>query len=870
MKRWIYCLSLSIGVVVPASAEFQLVDDFDRADMWYHGDGWETLTPGHWKIEERALRRRLENVGDGNPIQSFPWHWSTGGREIEPLSRGRKEGLLPMGMLWRRDWNLSGNYTIRAEFAVKAVSEGDAKGYFGICFGGESLYESGSFRGSKRGASSWMALWEEDGELSIVDHGAGGRKKGNKNPVSPQKVDAPKAGDTATIVLEVSGDEGGKASVTVRLSVGGKHWELQRDAVERALFTDGYFGLACFGDLDFEVTKVEIDRGKNKQAKIALNELHVCYPLGGTLKENDEKWTCKMIAMFRNPGKKVEIRVSDVPKPKSGWAAVPMAGSAKIVDNDFRRYTSAIEVTLPGNPGEKTFYYTVWKDGEDVTADPRPAPENEGYLRKKDYVGRLPKLAAPYRVCTLGGHALNGGGTTLEQSGTYQKNWVHGQPTEGAYKFFEDYDFQIVNWDDDVWYLELMFRPPSTDDAYRIINLTIANQTTRWQMMRHWNLINPGDHDYGMDDVKGPEQILVRQRDDLGQDSEYMRRNFNLVQHLSEGIETRTEDRNPKDWFQWKMPNRDFSIVSCESRLWRDSQDTSLWVKGGWGHVASVNGRTLETRNLLGEEQFAWLQEVIRTDTSPLILVTGINCMHPVFTGFLENPETGEKFHQDDRVAADYAGWAKAGTDRVLELFGERPGLLSVYGDIHLAGTVENKEQRLIESSCGPIGRGGSRGLLTTFGPDMKDIDGRDVKVHMLYHLQYDSPSLRKNEGPPHWNFLEKVFDPTAKDPRMEMRIRNIIDAPGKEPRGGGSIDRLASSTGRLPSSTLPKNLKVLPDADVNFSTLDGKPIRGTRSLSDGTLPVTNLVDVAPGTRVLMTARSGDTVDARVVETVGL
>ncbi len=872
----IYLLTLCGASTSPA-ADFDLVDDFDRPDMWYHGDGWETLTPGHWKLEGKALRRRLENTGDGNPITHFPWHWSTGGKEIEPLSKGRKEGLLPMGMIWRRDWELQGNYTIRAEFTVRALSPDDPQGFMGVCFGGESWYESRSFGGARPGASSWMALWREDGTFAVADHGrigsggkrgGGGKKQGQSGWRDLPEAEAPplKAGDKVAIEVEVTGSALNKADVFARLVRQGETVRLEVRDVDRSKFTNGNFGLACFGDLDFEVNRVEILPGENTAGANPINELHVCYPLGGTLKEVDGKWGCRMIGLFRNPGKKVEIRVADSPDPQGGWKQVPVAGSASIVDNDFRRYTAAIDVALPASPGLKTLYYTVWKDGVDVTKDPRPAKPSKGYLGKKDYVGRLPRLSTPYRVCTLGGHALVGGGTTLDRSATYQHNWVHGQPTENSYKYFEDYNFQIVNWDDDVWYLELMFPPPSTDDAYKIINITIANPTTRWQMMRHWNIINPGDHDYGMDDIKGPEQILVRQRDDLGQDPEYMRRNYNLVQHLTEGIETRTEDRNPKDWFQWKMPNRDFSLVLCESRLWRDSQDTNVWVRGGWGHTAGLNDRTLETRNLLGEEQFAWLTEVIRTDTAPLILVTGINCMHPVFTGQLMDEKLGDKWHQDDRVAADYAGWAKAGTDRVLELFGSRPGIISVYGDIHLACIVENRKQRVIESSCGPIGRGGSRGLKKDFGPEMTDFDGRPVKVHALYHAQYQAPDLRKREGPPHWNFLETVFYPHRKDPVTEMRIRNIIDPPSAEPRGGGFVNRPASKTGRVPACALPE-LKTLPDADVHFTTLDGKPIIGTRSLQNGTVQLQSLVDVAPGTKVVMTARRGDEVEAKVVVT---
>jgi len=31
-----------------------LADDFARADSLYHGDGWETINPGCWKIENHA------------------------------------------------------------------------------------------------------------------------------------------------------------------------------------------------------------------------------------------------------------------------------------------------------------------------------------------------------------------------------------------------------------------------------------------------------------------------------------------------------------------------------------------------------------------------------------------------------------------------------------------------------------------------------------------------------------------------------------------------------------------------------------------------------------------------------------------------
>ena len=95
--------------------------------------------------------------------------------------------------------------------------------------------------------------------------------------------------------------------------------------------------------------------------------------------------------------------------------------------------------------------------------------------------------------------------------------------------------------------------------------------------MRHWNVLNPGDHDYGMDDVKGPEQLAIRKQDGLGQDPAYMRRNFQIVHHLTTGAEEVDPWVNPKKWRAWKMPNRDFTLVVLDSRLWRSSQDVDIW-----------------------------------------------------------------------------------------------------------------------------------------------------------------------------------------------------------------------------------------------------------------------------------------------------
>jgi hypothetical protein len=347
-----------------------------------------------------------------------------------------------------------------------------------------------------------MALWRSDGRFGIYSHATDGPDPAERE--SEKESSSLRPGDKVNIELEVSGDDPEKATVTARFSAHSRTIAVQCLNVKRKEHTDGYFGVVGRGSLDFEVNRVRLVPLKNQPIQAPVNDLNVCYPLGDTLRKIDGFWQCTFIAMFRSDGKRAKIRVADSPEPQGGWKTEPVAGSAEIISNHFRLNTASIRVKLPHNPGEKTMYYTVWKDGSDVTADPRT-----GWLGKKDYIGRLPRLTAPYRLCGLGGHAITGP-ANMPETYKFGANWVRSQPTPDAYKHFEQYDFQILNWEDDVWYLELVFAPTSVDDAYKIINLTLGNPTTRWQMMRHWNTINPGDHDYGMNDLHGPEQYVVR------------------------------------------------------------------------------------------------------------------------------------------------------------------------------------------------------------------------------------------------------------------------------------------------------------------------------------------------------------------------
>ena len=96
-----------------------------------------------------------------------------------------------------------------------------------------------------------------------------------------------------------------------------------------------------------------------------------------------------------------------------------------------------------------------------------------------------------------------------------------------------------------------------------------------------------------------------------------------------------------------------------------------------------------------------------------------------------------------------------------------------------------------------------------------------------------------------------------------------MIDAPTNAPRGGGSLNTTREKTGRPITCLLPK-IKVIPLADVRFQLLDGQPLRGIRSNSDGTLPIKGLVDVAAGESIVMTTVKGDQAFAQVIKTLPL
>ncbi len=880
---------LKAGAAALAAATSSTADattaSFHQADTLYHGHDWESLNPGYWQIKGNALRRRIHNYGDRARRTGFPYHYETHGDRLGAYEMPVDyDPSLPPGFLWNRNWKLKDNYKleIRGRIAAQPHAPGERDnaawemyrpgyGFVGLAFGSSTLYESYGQAGAD-GKAAWFAAWRDDGRFGIYEHGA-------QASIADKRAARPARGKEFTLTVSVSGDDSVLADLKAELAISGSPsvYRVENRSVARSAYTEGYVGVAGRGLLDFEITGFAVEPEGNQPLSPKINDCHACYALGDTLKQLDGGWRARFIGLFRSDGEKAEVRISDSPSPSGGWASVPAAGSGAIVNNDFRRNTAVIDAKLPGNPAEATFYYTVWKDGRDVTADPRLGTDAVGLGAGQvgrvpdegNYVGRLPQLQAPYKLCGLSCHAIHGGGPKLPDAGPGGGFFVHDQPTPDAYKYLDDYNFQVMLWEDDVWYMELLLYPPSPDDAYKIVTTTLCGPTSRWQMMRHWNVINPGDHDYGMDDVKGPEQIVIRNHPDLGQDADYMRRNFQIVHHLVTGDESPSGTANPKKWRRWKMPNRDFSLLVLDSRLWRSSQDTNIWDDEGWGNKESLYSRRDVTRSLLGEEQFAWLSDTIRTDSSPLICLTGINGMHTIWTGDGRKPGSKSRLYERDRVAADYAGWVSAGVDRILEVLGSRDGIVSVYGDVHVGMILRNVAQRIYECSFGPIGRSGGRGVKEGFGPRMQDFDGRAVEIKALYHQRYDTPMLEKKDGPFYWNFLEMEFDPQGAEPQFGLRVRNLVDPPSEEPRGGGSVAESAGNTGRPPTCRIPA-VKLLPDADVLITDSAGRPVRGGRTPADGLLPLRVLTGPAPGETVILTARSGKKVFSKAVTTTAV
>ena len=469
----------SLGRFGPSSALAQRADSirFTGPDSLVVGKDWASLNPGYWQIKGGALRRRFGNYGERARSTGFPFHYETHKRNGGVMNTDYDPSL-PPGDIYRRDQKYSeGKYTIAATFTYRGAAEARRKGdsddwkmyqpgygLMGVAIGAKSVHES---YGKIRNAT--VIGWTDDGKFGFVM-----QPKGSKNQGKKQKTvaDAPalKSGDTVWIQVDVKLVD--ERNAQVRASFGGPGGE--RAAVQRTVarrFVDGYVGIAARGLADFELNELNVlsFQSIEDEKGFPAHDCLVCYPLGDTLKQVDGKWRVRFVGMFGSDGKTAELRVADSPNPKGGWAKVKPAGRARIVNNKWRRNTATIHVTLPANPADKELYYTVWKDGRNVTSDPRIGAKacgpGTGYVgdvpASGDYVGRLPRLKAPYKICGLSCHALTSGLQQRTKDGFKilggGDDWqFRDQPTVEAYKRLEDYGFQVMCWEDDVWDMELM------------------------------------------------------------------------------------------------------------------------------------------------------------------------------------------------------------------------------------------------------------------------------------------------------------------------------------------------------------------------------------------------------------------------------
>ena len=112
-------------------------------------------------------------------------------------------------------------------------------------------------------------------------------------------------------------------------------------------------------------------------------------------------------------------------------------------------------------------------------------------------------------------------------------------------------------------------------------------------------------------------------------------------------------------------------------------------------------------------------------------------------------------------------------------------------------------------------------------------------------------------------------FDTRDEDPAIGLRVRNLIDSPSDKPRGGSSLETVASSTGRIARSRL-EAFRTLPNADVRFSTQEGRAIRATRSGNKGEVGSIGLADIDSGAIVIATAWDGSRVRSTVLTSKGI
>ena len=393
---------------------------FNGGDSLCHGPGWETLNPGFWQIKDGALRRRIKNYGDRARSTGFPFHYETH-RRNDGVMPTEYDPSLPGGVIYRKDWKLSGSWTITARFTyhgeVDVTREGDSEdwkmyqpGYslMGLAFGAKSLLES-----YNKARNVSMVGWSDDGKFGFLGKPGKAARGGRK----ARLVDVPdlKPGDVVEISLtaEPKGDQT-QLKATLVLSDGAL-LSVTQGVGRRA--AEGYVGVVGRGLADFSVNRLNVERVRISRCRLARSTATPVIRWAIRSRKSTANGKFALSVCLRPMENRLRSGSPTPPRPSGGWQQVKVAGRAPIVNHEWRRNTASILATLPVNPATKTLYYTVWKDGKDVTADSRLGTDATGpgtglvgdVPASGDYVGRLPQLTAPYKICGLSCHAITSG-----------------------------------------------------------------------------------------------------------------------------------------------------------------------------------------------------------------------------------------------------------------------------------------------------------------------------------------------------------------------------------------------------------------------------------------------------------------------------
>ena len=299
---------------------------FDRANSNYHGQQWQTLNPGFWKIENGALRRRLQNYGDRARRTGFPFHAETHNFAYET----DYDPTLDCGVIYAPQWKLSGEYQLEADFTYHAdrpaVPKGDQSdwkmhqdgyGLMGITIGSQSVFQS-----YNRLGQLIRICWNDKQQLVIMGP-AKTVKKSSQAGLSASDDSVLKStdsmqlkpGDRCRLIVHVQPSEESRCRVRVTFSANSKTVSLTHNLP--ALKTEGFVGVLSRGLIDFDVTRFKVQPYQNKPLKIGHADCLVCYPLGDTLALKEGNWHVRFVGMFASDGRKIEIRVSDSPAPQS-------------------------------------------------------------------------------------------------------------------------------------------------------------------------------------------------------------------------------------------------------------------------------------------------------------------------------------------------------------------------------------------------------------------------------------------------------------------------------------------------------------------------------------------------------------------------